>query len=259
MSHVEGLFGWVDLSSTDTERSKDFYSGLFGWTAQDQPLPEGMSYTQFLLDGAKVAGMGPMPPDMAAAGMPSMWNSYVIVADVDAAVERAAAAGGSVVMPVMTVMDQGRMAMVADPGGAVVGMWQPAAHEGAEVFNVPGALTWNELQCWDVAKAKPFYSETFGWEWEAGPQPGYDMCMLAAKEGDDKSNGGILTMPPGVPEEMPSFWLVYFAVADCDASMQAAQDLGATVMFEAMEMGPGRFGGLVDPTGAAFAIGSFGG
>ncbi len=259
MRYPEGLFGWVDLVSTDVDRAKEFYAGLFGWSAHDEPMPGGLAYTQFLLDGAKVAGLGPVPPDMAAAGMPSAWNSYVLVSDVEATVERAVAAGGTVVMPAMTVMEHGRMAMVADPGGAVVGLWQPGAHEGADVFNVPGSLTWNELQCWDVAKVKPFYAATFGWEFEPGPQPGYEMCMLAAKEGDDKSNGGLLTMPPGVPSEMPSFWLTYFAVVDCDASMQAAQDLGATVMFEAMEMGPGKFGGLMDPTGAGFAIGSFGG
>jgi predicted enzyme related to lactoylglutathione lyase len=259
MKYTEGLFGWVDLSSTDMDRSKDFYSGLFGWECEDQPLPGGMAYTQFLLDGAKVAGMGPVMPDMAAAGVPSTWNSYAIVSDVDAALDRAVSAGGTVLLPAMTVMDQGRMAMVADPGGAVVGMWQPAAHEGADVFNVPGAVTWNELQCWDAEKVKPFYASTFGWEWEAGPQPGYDMCTIAAKPGDDKSNGGLLTMPPGVPAEVPSFWLVYFAVEDCDESMRRAQELGGSVMFEAMEMGPGRFGGLTDPTGAVFAVGSFGG
>lgn len=258
MSFVEGLFGWVDLSSTDMERSKEFYGELFGWTYVDLPLSEGMSYTQFMLDGAKVAGMGPVMPDMAAAGMPSVWNSYVLTADADAVVNRAQAAGGSVLMPAMTVMDQGRMAMIADPAGAAVGIWQPASHEGAEVFNVPGSVTWNELQSRDAESVKQFYSDTFGWQWEAGEQPGYDICSIPAKAGDDKSNGGLLTLPAEVPADIASFWLVYFAVADCEDSMAKAQELGATVMFETMEMGPGRFGGLFDPTGAALAVGSFG-
>lgn len=254
MRYPEGLFGWVDLSTSDTQRAKEFYTALFGWTAHDQPLGGGMEYTQFTIDGGLVAGMGPIPPGMQ---MPSVWNSYVMVADAADAAARAEAAGGSVVMPPMQVMDQGSMAMLMDPSGAVVGVWQPAAHEGADVFNAPGALTWNELQSRDLAAAKPFYAQVFGWEWQPGPSPGYDLAILNSKEGEDKTNAGAMGMPPGVPDEVPSYWMVYFAVEDCDDTMARAVGLGASVMFDAMEMGPGRFGGLIDPTGAGFAVGSF--
>lgn len=254
MRYPEGLFGWVDLSTSDMDKAKDFYTELFGWTAHDQPLPDGMAYTQFTLDEALVAGMGPIPPGMQ---MPSVWNSYVIVADAAATATKAAEAGGTVVMPPMQVMEQGSMAMLMDPSGAVVGAWQPAAHQGADVFNVPGALTWNELQSRDLDAAKPFYATVFGWEWQAGPSPDYDLAILNSKQGEDKTNAGAMPMPPGVPDEVPSFWMVYFAVADCDAAMTKAVELGGSVMFEAMEMGPGRFGGIMDPMGAGFAVGSF--
>lgn len=257
MRYPEGLFGWIDLTTSDVAAAKEFYSGLFGWSYADLPTPMGVPYTQFDLDGQRVAGMGPLPSDMSAGGMPSFWSSYIITADLDAAVDRVQAAHGEVIMPAMDVMDQGRMAMVSDPSGGIVGLWQPMAHEGADVFNVPGALTWNELQSRDIDAALPFYADAFGWVWDDGPNPGYFVASLPAKPGEDKTNCGAMAMPPGVPDEAPSFWMVYFAVADCDATMALAQELGGSVLFPTMDMGPSRFGGLIDPTGGMFAIASY--
>lgn len=259
MNYPDGLFGWVDMTSTDVQAAKDFYSALFDWTYEDMPTPMGVAYTQFSLDGKLVAGLGPLPTDMASAGIPSMWNSYALVSDADSVLDKVEAAGGKVVMPAMDVMDQGRMAMMADPAGAVVGLWQPRAHQGAEVFNVPGSLTWNELQSRDVDAAMPFYADVLGWVWQDGPSPDYHLATIPAKEGDDKTNAGAMNMPPGVPADVPSYWMVYFAVSDCDATMARALELGGSQLFPAMSMGPGRFGGLTDPTGAVFAVGSFGG
>ena len=115
-------FGWVDLQTSDVAAAKAFYAGLFGWTYEDMPTPMGVDYTMCCdrrPDGGRA--WGPMPPDMAAAGAPSTWNSYVIVDDVDAVAGAAVAAGGSVVMPAMDVMTSGRMAMIAGPDGAVLG------------------------------------------------------------------------------------------------------------------------------------------
>jgi uncharacterized protein len=250
MQHPHGLFGWVDLVTTDVAASKAFYGGLFGWTTEDFPTPMGPAYTMCFLDGRTVAGIGPQPPGMADAGMPSMWNSYVLVADLDAVCAAVPGAGGAVVMPAMDVMTQGRMAMIADPGGAVVGLWQPVDHEGAEVFNEPGSLGWNELQTRDLPAATTFYEQVFGWRFEPGDDSGYLVIALDAKDGDDKSNGGAMTMPEGVPPDVPAHWAVYFAVGDCDAAVARAQELGASVFLPAMDMGTMRFAGIADPTGA---------
>jgi uncharacterized protein len=256
MDQTPGLFGWVDLVTTDVAAAKDFYSGLFGWTTEDIPTPMGPSYTMCRKDGKLVAGIGPQPPDMA--GAPSLWNSYVLVEDIDAVCAAVPGAGGAVVMPAMDIMTQGRMAMVADPSGAVVGLWQPGDHQGAELYNVPGALTWNELQTRDLAAATPFYEQVLGWRFQAGEEsPDYLMIVLDAKPGDDKSNGGAMAMPPGVPDQVPSFWGVYFAVEDVDASAARAAELGAVEAFAPMDMGPMRFAGLHDPTGAMFMVITF--
>jgi hypothetical protein len=257
MKHPNGLFGWADLVTTHVDAAKAFYGGLLGWEFEDIPTPMGPAYTMCSLGGATVAGIGPQPPGMAEQGVPSMWNSYVMVEDLDATCAAAAAAGGAVVMPAMDIMTQGRMAMIADPSGAVVGLWQPQDHQGAEVFNVAGALTWNELETRDLGAALPFYTELFGWTYDDGESPGYNVIQLAAKKGDDKSNGGAMVMPEGVPDELPNFWAVYFAVDDCEAAVESAAGLGGTNTVPMMEMGPGRFAGIEDPTGAFFFVGAF--
>lgn len=256
MRYPHGLFGWVDLTTTDVERARTFYTQLFGWTSRDLPTPMGPAHTMFAKDGKLVAGMSAQQPDLAAAGVPSLWSSYVLVEDVDAVLATVEPAGGTIVMPAMDVMEQGRLAMLRDPSGAVVGLWQPGTHQGADLFNAPGALTWNELQTRDLAVATAFYAAVLGWRWEAAGD-GYQVAYLDAKEGEDKSNAGAMAMPEGVPPEAPPSWMVYFAVADCDESVVSAQQLGATVFLPAMAMGPGRFAGLVDPTGAMFLLGSF--
>lgn len=256
MDLLPGLFGWIDLVTTDVDRAKDFYSGLFGWEFESIPTPMGVSYTMCRLGGKQVAGMGPQPPDLTEAGVPSMWNSYVLVDSVDDTCTVAEKAGGVVVMPAMDVMTEGSMAMIADPGGAVFGIWEPRDHKGAEVFNVPGALTWNELQTRDLAAAMPFYSELFGWRWEEMPDSGgYQVAHLDTKAGPDTSNGGAMTMPEAVPAEVPSYWGVYFAVTDCEQSVAVAERLGGSVFMPPMELGPGVYAGVGDPTGGMFFLG----
>lgn len=257
MRYPDGLIGWVDLMTRDTATAGEFYEGLFGWTRVDMPTPMGPPYTQFFIEGKLVCGMSPMMPGVPET-VGAFWNSYVIVEDAQQTVTKVLPAGGSVMMPPMEVMDQGSMAMVADPSGAAIGLWQPNQHEGAEVFNVPGSLTWNELQTRELGAALPFYSAVFGWEWVDGPDEGYKVANLPNKPGEDKTNGGAMAMPPNVPPEAPNVWMVYFAVAACDESMAKAQELGGMVFLPAMQMGPGRFGGLVDPTGGMFLVGSFG-
>jgi predicted enzyme related to lactoylglutathione lyase len=72
---------------------------------------------------------------------------------------------------------------------------------------------------------------------------------------DDTSNCGAMNMPEGVPVEAPSMWVVYFAVADCTTSAEQVQVLGGQLFMPPMEMGPGKFAGAMDPTGAMFFFG----
>jgi uncharacterized protein len=156
-SHAPGTFSWVDLATTDAAGAKEFYGELFGWVAEDMPGEAG-TYTMFRLDAKDVAACFAQ-----GDGAPPHWNSYVTVEDVDASMEMAAELGGSVLMPAGDIEGIGRMAVIADPTGAAVALWEPRGHIGAGLVNAPGALCWNDLGTTDPDAAWAFYRELFGW------------------------------------------------------------------------------------------------
>jgi uncharacterized protein len=237
---------WVDLATPDIEASKAFYGALLGWTAVVGP-PEAGGYTMFQKGGKNVAGAMPIMME----GQPPAWMTYVNVEDADATVDLVKKAGGMVFVEPMDVMDVGRMAVFADPTGAAIGLWQARAHIGADLANEPGTFCWNELQTRDSAAAKAFYLEVFGWG--AHTSEGQAMTYTEWKRAD-ATIGGMMDMPAEVPAEVPSYWLVYFAVEDCDATVAKANELGAATLVPAMDVEPGRFSVLMDPTGASFAV-----
>lgn len=254
MQYTPGMFGWIDTFTSDTHKAQAFYEGLFGWETYDRTDDMGAHYLQFFLDGQLVAGLSQMPPEMAAEGLLPQWVSYVLVADADATCAATRAAGGQVMMAAMDVSDQGRLANIMDPSGGFLGIWQPYGHKGADVFNVPCSLTWNELQTRDLAAALPFYAQVFGWQWEDGSLPGYKVAMLPDKPGDDKGNAGAEDMPSNVPEEIPALWQVYFAVADVVGTVQDALTLGGRVFVPPRESGPSLVAGILDPNGGRFFV-----
>jgi predicted enzyme related to lactoylglutathione lyase len=248
-SYEPGTPSWVDLSTPDVDASASFYGALFGWEAEAAGPPEETGgYHLFKLEGHRVAGVGPLMQE----GQPAVWSTYVSTDDADAAVARAQGAGAAVMVEPMDVLDAGRFAFVAHPAGGVIGLWQPGRTIGAELVNEPGSLNWNELHTRDVDGAKAFYATLFGWT--ADDQPFGDTTYTTLNLGEN-TIAGMMEMRPDVPADVPAFWLVYFAVADCDATVAKAEELGATVMSPAMDIeGVGRFALLADPHGITFAV-----
>ena len=150
---------WVDLLTTDPDRSRDFYGRLFGWTVED-PGEEYGGYVNFLFEGIHVAGC--MRND-GTAGVPDLWSVYLATADADATVARVVEHHGQVMVPAMDVMQLGRMAVVVDAGGAVIGMWQPGLHRGFGIVDEPGTPAWFELHTRDYDASIAFYRDVFGW------------------------------------------------------------------------------------------------
>jgi predicted enzyme related to lactoylglutathione lyase len=244
----------VDLGTTDVEGAKAFYRALFGWDAIDVPTDQGVPYTMLTKDGKSVAGMGPIPPDQLEAGMPPMWNTYVNVDSVDETVEKVTAAGGSVVMPAMDVMDSGRMAFIADPTGAAIGLWQAGSHKGAELVNEHGTLFWNELMTDDTAAAGQFYTSVFDWRAEVTEMPNGPYTSFWA-EGNVEGNAAAGMMGKTEEMEFPNYWGVYFTVDDVDAALTDAKDNGGQVLMQPMDIpGLGRFAVVQDPQGATFTV-----
>ncbi|MED7949475.1 VOC family protein [Streptomyces sp. BE303] len=235
---------WVEHGSTDPVAAQRFYGELFGWRPETDERPEAGGYTFMRLDRAIAASVSPLYGE----GQPTAWTVSFLVADADDAAARITGAGGSVVVQPMDALDFGRFAIVADPSGAVFGLWQAGRLVGAEVLNAPGALGWVELLTRDREGAAAFYPAVFGWT--VGPSGQYTQWGLA---GDDF--GGMLVMGENFPPQVPPHWLPYFAVADVDVSAFRAGNLGADVLMApaAVPDGP-RIAVLRDPQGAAFGI-----
>lgn len=244
-SYPQGVPSWIDVSTTDLGAAISFYSALFGWEAEDQG-PEAGHYHLFRVRGLEVAGAGPV----AAPGQPSAWTTYIAVDDADAATTGAAAAGGEVLVPPMDVLDSGRMALIADPTGAVVGLWQANRHVGARLVNEPGTWIWSECSTPDPARASAFYATAF--DWDVVPMDESGDYLVASVGG--RAVAGVLPMAGDGWEGVPPMWTPYFADDDVDALAERVASLGGTVIVAPFDTPAGRTAVVTDPTGAAFAV-----
>jgi uncharacterized protein len=246
---------WVDLSTAEPKASITFYTSLFGWEWATAPDGGEAAYTFFAPPGTApadfparvVAGLMPAP----GPGRRAAWNTYVSVPDAAATAARVTGAGGQVLLPPAGVAGQGTMAMFADGQGARIAAWQPASFRGAGLVNDPGCFCWSELACRDTAAAATFYGQVFGWDpvtSQMGPMT-YTEWRLGGR-----AVGGMVHMDEEWPEDVPPRWVVYFAVADCDAAAARAAELGGQVTVPPADAPPGRLAVITDPQGAVFTI-----
>jgi len=246
-----GTFCWVELATSDGEAAKKFYTQLFGWTYEDHPMGPGMVYTMLKLNGKDVGALYKLMAEQVSKGVPPNWLSYVSVTSADESTAKAKELGATILKDAVDVMTVGRMSVIQDPTGAVFALWQARDSKGAAIYNVPNSLCWNELMTTDTAKDKQFYTNLFGWGTDTQKFGDLEYTMF---QNGDRGAGGMLQITPEMGP-IPSNWLVYFAVDDCDAKVKKATELGAKVMKPADDIpGVGRFAIMVDPQGAAFAV-----
>lgn len=239
---------WVELLTSDPDRSADFYGRLFGWTVED-PGAEYGGYRNFLLHGERVAGC--MRND-GEAGVPDLWSVYLAVDDADATVARAGEQGGQVVVPPMDVMALGRMAVVVDVGGAVIGIWQPGEHRGFAYVGEAGAPTWFELHTRAYDASLAFHRAVFGWETRVESDTP-DFRYTTVDVGGEQY-AGVMDASNFLPEGVPAGWNVYFGVDDCDRSTSEVVALGGAVVVPGEDTPYGRLATVTDPTGAQFRL-----
>jgi uncharacterized protein len=243
--YAPGTFCWADLGTTDAAAAKAFYTAVFGWEATDEEREGGSSpYTMFKVDGRDVAALYEMGEEERAKLTPH-WSSYISVEDVDAATAKARELGAEVLAEPLDVADAGRMAVLRDPTGAIVHLWQAGEQIGAGRVNDPGCMVWNELASPEPEKAGAFYSELLGWKAEKD-ESGY-ATVLQASGG---INGGIRP----VQDEEPPQWLVYFSAESCEETLEAVREGGGTVTAGPIEIHVGRMAIVADPQGATFAV-----
>jgi predicted enzyme related to lactoylglutathione lyase len=222
---------WVELASTDPARAQDFYAGLFGWE------PAG---DRFRLDERAVAGL-----TRARDDRPAGWLTYLAAPDLDATLDQVAAAGGRCLSR-PAAGHGGRAAIIADRGGAALGLWQADDFTGAQAGGEPNTMSWPELLTDDAQTAADFYSRAFGW--------------LLREEYDPRGpRGDWLTrahnaMAGLVPGGRTARWRAGFQVEDCAESVEACRRLGGGVVVGPTEMSLGSYAELVDPFGATFAV-----
>ncbi|UCE17076.1 MAG: VOC family protein [Gemmatimonadota bacterium] len=250
--HAPGTFCWVDLVTKDAGASKKFYSELMSWDTVDTPAGPDMVYTMLQLRGKAVGGLYAMGPEQRSQGLPPHWMSYIAVIDVDGTVEKAKSLGGRVAMEPADVFEAGRMALIQDPTGAVLAVWQAKEHKGALLKNEPWTICWNELMTRDEHRAGEFYGKLFGWTAQAqkmGEGGLYTMFSL-----DETQVGGMMKIQEEWGEVPPN-WMVYFAVEDCAASVEKVRSLKGEIIVPVTHIPDvGRFAVIEDPQSAVFGI-----
>ena len=211
----------LDLASADAAASREFYGSLFGWEVEVNPDPQYGGYALAKIGGKDAAGIGPKMDPSA----PTAWNLYIGTDDVDGLAGRVGDAGGAVVMAPFDVGEQGRMAVFADPSGAFISSWQGTRMGGFET-SAPNSFGWAELNARGVDRAIAFYASVFGWGTRTSPM-GEDQPPYTEFLRDGASVAGAWEMSSMVPAQVPSYWLVYFAVEDVDTAFGRALELRA--------------------------------
>ena len=229
-----GVPARVDLATDDPATAAVFYGAVLGWTVVER-RPDG--HLLLGVDGAVAAEAGPATT--------SGWTLSVATADLDATLTAVTGAGGAVLDGPLDVGAAGRSAVVADPTGAVLGLWEAGTRVGASWVDAPGGLTWEDLRSPDPVRARAFYAAVFGWTF----QELFDGYATAANVDAPHPVGGVGPLWGSAPG-----WLPYFGATDVDAAAAAALAGGGEVVGEAHDSDFGRMAQVRDPDGAAFAV-----
>lgn len=247
---IPGRFVHFDLMTTDLERSKAFFTELFGWQVNTYDIPGAGAYPMFKNGVREFGGIVPLD---SSSGQSSHWMIYIGAPDVDAVCERAAARGATLLLPPTDISGgYGRYAVLADPQGAVFAVY--TGPEGAPAENgaiEAGSVDWNELVTDAPVEAAAFYGDLFGYQAEVmnGGGPAYTVLSTGGMP-----VGGILSKSHEM--NMPaSVWMTYFRVDDIEATAAEITRLGGKLYSPVFEVEPnGKFAWAADPTGAAFNL-----
>jgi predicted enzyme related to lactoylglutathione lyase len=274
-----GVPCWVDTGQPDPEAAVRFYSGLFGWEFVDR-TPPGSPRKYFVaqLRGRDVAAVGSQSDQ---APPTPVWKMYVWVDSADEATARAKEAGGTALAEPFDVGDYGRMAVLADPEGAVFCLWEAREHRGAQLVNEHATWNFNELNTRDPGGAQTFYRAVFGWEattlvtgnggFTMWRRPGYGDFLAerdpgirerqaagGAPEGFEDAVAWLVPMTNGqFPEDTPPHWSITFAVDDADAIAERAEKLGGKVLTPPFDAPWVRMTVIQDPQGAVFTASKY--
>jgi uncharacterized protein len=274
-----GVPCWVDTAQPDPEAAVSFYKELLGWEFQDRmPADSPGRYFVAQLGGRDIAAVGSQPE-----GSPpeAVWDTYIEVDSADDAAARVKEAGGTVVMEPFDVLDSGRMAICADPYGALFRVWQANKHKGAQLVNAPGSWNWSNLETSELEGSVAFYGSVFGWESDIVDfgqgsvamcrRPGYGDFLeqydpdLRTRQADAGAPSGfedavawiVPLSDDGSAGKASPHWSITFSVDDTDSVAERARDLGGTILVPPVDTPPVRVAILSDPQGAVFSVSKY--
>jgi predicted enzyme related to lactoylglutathione lyase len=252
MPDSNGRFVWYELFTTDLAAARAFYSRVVGWQTKDAQMP-GHDYWMFTAGEKPVTGLMTLPEDARKMGTPPNWLGYVGVADVDATAAKVKASGGNVYVPPTDIPNVGRFSIVADPQGAVLGLFKSANpdEDPSAQPTETGRVGWHELFANDQASAFTFYAGLFGWEKKESMDMG-EMGVYQTFGSGDTTLGGMMTKPAEVP--VPN-WHYYFNVGNIDEAAERVKSAGGQIVNGPMEVPGGGFILMgMDPQSAFFAL-----
>ncbi|MFG2113541.1 VOC family protein [Streptomyces sp. NPDC048718] len=238
---------WVSLMVHGLDATQEFYATLFGWEFEPGPQQLG-PYVRALLDGREVAGIGQLPPDRH---LPVAWTTYLATDDAGESAETIRCCGGTVAVGPLEAGDAGRMAICADPAGAVFGLWQAKAHLGTAKAGPAGTPVWNELLTYETGSVAKFYRSVFAYEAEPLVSAGHDYVTLRL---DGRPVAALHGVGTGLPRDRGAHWMTYFEVGDVDAAARLVAELGGQVLRPPREGTAGRPVLVADPEGAVFTL-----
>ena len=254
-SYPVHVFCHADLHTTDVQAARNFYGTLLGWDFTETQLEGQSVHSMGRIKGHAIAGMAQLPPNALEAGMHPSWAPYVHVADAGRTLAAGEEAGGATVMPPFAVGDAASIAVMKDAAGTEVALFQAGTQIGAGIVREPGAMVWFELLTGDRSAAAAYYRTVFGWGTERDrDRQEYNLFAGDPNLPDEwRYTAGLEDGPPAWLSPTP-LWLVYFQVADIDASLRLALELGAQAP-DGIKPGPGgRIVRLRDPQGAPFGL-----
>jgi len=247
-----GTFCWSQLNASDAAACEPFYCGLFGWSALHKDLG-GLPMTLFKRGADEMGTLMQIPPQ--ATGTPrSHWMGYVWVQDLDASFARAKDLGASPFVPPTAVPGAGRFAVIGDPGGAVLGLFEEAARTGPSrpMPTGHGAFCWYELTTRAVEASIVFYTQLFGWTSRDWPMPFGTYTLFMRGE---EAVAGLMPMAGPEWEGIPNHWMPYVGVADVDERFAAVPGLGGSGCVPPTDIPEvGRFAVVTDPTGGVISL-----
>ncbi|MGH3872134.1 MAG: VOC family protein [Pseudonocardiaceae bacterium] len=250
-SFIPGSVCWIDVSTTDPARSREFYAGLFGWAYQIDPAPDRGYYTNALRDGQPVAGLAGVP---VPAGQPATWTLYLASANITHTAEVFGQWGGRLLYGPVDVPGQGSMFIGADPTGGVIGFWQPARTWTFHTSDT-GALFWAELNTRDGKQADEFFANLFGYR-QQQVGDGVELDYTTWSRGEQMLLGRI-QMGQNWSADITAHWMLHFVVdpqIGTDAAVNRVLELGGRVNIYPYDSELGRIALVTDPCGAAFAL-----